>query len=51
MEKKLLKTYHLQNRPRLFSELTKVGLFSVGDLPSLVLIHCSARLVFYSWCF
>ena len=36
----------LQNRTWLFSELTKIDLFSIGDIPSLVLIHFSAHLNF-----
>lgn len=46
MEKKLLKSCHLQNRTWLSRLQIKINLFSIGDIPSLVLIHFSAHLIF-----
>lgn len=45
MEKKLLKFCKIVLGSS-FSELTKINLFSVGDVPSLVLIQFSAYLIF-----
>lgn len=45
MEKKLLKFCKIV-LGSFFSKLTKISLFSIGDIPSLVLIHFSAHLIF-----
>lgn len=45
MEKKLLKFCKIV-LGSFFSKLTKINLFSIGDIPSLVLIHFLAHLIF-----